>query len=367
MNTADTRVVTAVIVNYQSALDTGALVNNIKFRDIDQKVNNIIVVDNSGELPSDEPPFDNVQLLKPQVNIGYGAAVNLAAKQTDNRWLLILNPDIKLQKNSLENLLDAAQTLNTPLCGPRFYWDDECRFQLPPALGHPLWLLSDRHMPDRNLSEAANLSALSITRHERFWGEQAPFSEAVLSGACLLVDLDWFNKNNMPIFDEAFFLYYEDTDLCGRLMRKGIMPVCVPDAAVVHYWNQSGEPPEGKAELMAKSEKIFLDRYYPNGAPPLPAGTHSERQNNLNDLGKASNPTAFTLPEDTVLLDVGVQLDFLVFARTRLDKTSFSFPEAMWQRMRDGHYYLRVGNSGGRFMQYWHFEKVSPQGNKTNE
>jgi len=299
--------VTAAIVNYGNSKDTAALVSRLK-----DQVSDTIIIDNSNDIDQDQPEFQNTRVITPAHNIGFGAAINLAAKSLKTRWLLILNPDVRLQRNCLKHLLDASKQLRAPLCGPRFYWDDACTLQLPPALGHPLWLLSDRHIPNQGLSENPDLSQLAQARHVRFWKEKVPFSEPVLSGACLLADNHWFMQQNMPIFDEDFFLYYEDTDLCGRLMRKGVIPVCVAQAKAVHYWNQSAEPPESKA-----------------------------------------------LPEEACYIDIGVQEDFIVFARATPKADAFTFSNTMWNRLRDGHYFLRAVNENGQFLQFWQFVKES--------
>ena len=349
---SDTRLdVTAAIINYGSCRDTADLCTRIE-----PLVKNIIVVDNSNDIESGHAIHDIAQVITPLKNIGFGAAANLAAKQASTRWVLLLNPDVRLKRNCLKHLVEASQNLHAPLCGPRFYWDDACTLQLPPALGHPLWLLSDRHTPHSNVTESSNLSTLAISRHERFWNEQAPFSEPVLSGACLLVDNTWFTENSMPIFDEEFFLYYEDTDLCGRLMRKGVMPVCVAGATAVHYWNQSAEPPESKSILMQESEKRFLDKYYPNGAPPLP---QTQSNNEFTDLGTQDESLALILPRETACLDIGVQEDFIVFARAIVKQPTFAFTKSMWRRLRDGSYYFRALNKDGQPVQFWKWEKTS--------
>lgn len=341
--------VSAVIINYGSRRDTAELAGKLE-----SQVRNILIVDNSNEIDGTDPAFRGTEVITPMENLGFGAAVNLAARQIDTRWLLVLNPDVRLRRNCLKYLLEASSQLHAPLCGPRFYWDDACKFELPPALGHPLWLLSDRNIHDQHLAESADLTALALARHKRFWSEASPFSEPVLSGACLLVDNQWFTQNKMPVFDEDFFLYYEDTDLCGRLMRKGVMPICVANAYAVHYWNQSSEPPAGKAELMRASEKIFLKKYYPNGAPALPA---RQVVPEIAELGSFTSPPALILPRDTTFLDVGAQDDFIVFARTAVSQPAFGFSREMWRRIRPGDYYFRALSAAGKTLALWHWRK----------
>jgi len=340
--------VTAAIINYGSSDDTAALIASLL-----PDVASIIVVDNSGDLPDDER-FSSATIIRPRHNLGFGAATNRAAAQASTRWLLILNPDVRLTEGSLEQLVAASRELHAPLCGPRFYWDEDCTLQLPPALGHPLWLLSDRNLPHNSISAEPDITQLAMARHERFWKEQGTFTEPVLSGACLLVDNTWFRENRTAIFDEAFFLYYEDTDLCGRLMRKGIMPVCVADASAVHFWNQSSEPPEGKAVLMKASEKIFLDRYYPNGAPPLPLSKNTPA---FTDLGSMLESPVLDVPPGCLKIDLGVQEDFIVFVRARNPGPTFKFNTPMWQRIRPGTYYMRAVDAQGNARAHWRWMK----------
>lgn len=341
--------VTAVIINYGSRKDCAELAKSLE-----HEVCQIIVVDNSSEIVHDDPAFRHTRVITPAANIGFGAAANLAARQCQTRWLLVMNPDVRLLPNCIIHMLDAAEQVHAPLCGPRFYWDDACTFQLPPALGHPLWLFSDRHMPDKNLAETTDVSTLAIARHKRFWSEQTPFSEPVLSGACLFFDHHWFTQNDMPLFDEDFFLYYEDTDLCGRLMRKGVMPICAPQAYAVHYWNQSSEPPEGKATLMSASETIFLRKYYPDGAPPMPPGKPAPE---IISLGHIDATLTLDLPAGTRHLDFGVQDNFIVFARTDIEQDVFMFSADLWQRITPGTYYFRAVDADNSTLACWQWQK----------
>ena len=341
--------ITAVIINYGSLKDTTDLVGKLE-----SHVKKIIVVDNSNDISSDNPLHQSTEVITPLKNIGFGKAANLAASHIETRWLLILNPDVRFKKNTLKHLLDASVQMHAPLCGPRFYWDDACTLQLPPALGHPLRLLSDKQVNNRTLPDEINLSELAIARHEAFWKKKTSFPEPVLSGACLLADNDWFKQNKMPIFDEDFFLYYEDTDLCARLVRKGVMPICVAQATAIHYWNQSSEPPKGKAGLMRASEKLFLDKYYPNGAPPLP---QSDQNDEFTDLGNFESPPALLLPSNTRHLDIGAQSDFIVFIRAAVEQSSFTFSRTMWRRIRNGNYYFRAVDQDGNSLQFWRWTK----------
>src|SRR5690606_20622589 len=288
--------ITAVIVNYGSPDDTVGLA-----RALEGQVARILAVDNSGDLTAVPHAPAGLEILSPGRNLGYGAAVNLAAAQCATRWLLVLNPDVRPLDDCIDQLWQAARQHDAPLAGPRFYWDDACDFLLPPALGYSQPQLFSQHLHAAGAIAHYSLARQDLARHEAFWQRQEPFVEPFLSGACLLVDLDWFRAQGEPVFDERFFLYYEDTDLCARLLGHGRPPLCVPAARAVHYWNQAPQPAQGKLQLMMESEARYRAKFY---SQPLPRPAIEQRYTPPSqDLGEHRDSPQFDLPAGTARLD----------------------------------------------------------------
>jgi GT2 family glycosyltransferase len=366
-NNAARTAITAAIVNYGSPDDTVRLAKLLQ-----TQVARVIVVDNSGdvEAPATPPakstvrwwsarPAPAFELLNPGRNLGYGAAVNLAAARATTRWLLLLNPDTRPLDDCIGALLEAALAHQAPLCGPRFYWDDARQFLLPPALGYTQWLGFAYHCHGSGDIDHHSLALAHAARHDAHWLRREPFAEPFLSGALMLVDLQWFRAHQEPVFDERFFLYYEDTDLCARLLRHGQFPLCVPTASAVHYWNQAPEPPAGKQQLMQASEAIYREKFFPEPLP-LPALPPRFAPASV-DLGDyAQSAPLFPLPAGTARLDLGMEPNFMQYMQTVARGAQFRIPDQLWQQLKAGAYHARARDSAGRFLGQWHWRKQQP-------
>jgi GT2 family glycosyltransferase len=346
-------------------------------------VSQVVVFDNGSATPLSwtEGP---VRIMSTGRNLGFGAAVNRAFAATSADHILLLNPDVRIGAASLDRLLLAAQSYRCPLVGPRYYWDDERLFRLPPATGALPWLAVGAGEP-HTLEGSLRSQAWAIY-HDHHWAQQSPFRLPFLPGACLLLSRDWLMARGR-VFDERFFLYFEDTDLCMDALAQGWQPLCVPGAEVIHYWNQSREPEKGKSELMAEAGRLFHQKHAtrvwgvtspsPGLAPPIPRPASE-------DLGllHIAPRLSLTSPWPRATLEVAVGGDFVPFAQARLGPEGLTpwcyrdpgagdlgpavkaspeggdalqFPPSVWGRMRAGHYHLRVRGADGRGMKQWRF------------
>ena len=176
----------------------------------------------------------NVRLLEAGSNLGYGKGMNLgAANADDSEWLLLSNPDLSFSEGAVDELLRVAnESPNVGVVGPliltpsgEIYPSARRLPSLRNGVGHavfsPFWrgnpwtaaYLADRENPPR--------------QREAGW----------LSGACLLVRRDAFDE--IGGFDDKFFMYFEDVDLCARIARTGRRIIYAPSAAVTHIGGQS--------------------------------------------------------------------------------------------------------------------------------
>jgi GT2 family glycosyltransferase len=163
---------TAIIVSYTSAWVVKNCINSI------EKKTSIIVVDNSNDykLKSDlENSYKNLKVIINHQNKGFGNAANLAALQSDSKYLLFLGPDTKLEKKAISNLNQIAKNLN----------DD-------------FGVL----LPSENKLKKKRITLLKKPR-----------------GAALMFIMKK-KFTELKGFDENFFLYYEDMDLISRFIKK---------------------------------------------------------------------------------------------------------------------------------------------------
>jgi N-acetylglucosaminyl-diphospho-decaprenol L-rhamnosyltransferase len=221
--------VSVVIVNYESGSTLARCVQGWS----DEGPTGLVVVDNGstdGSVDQVSGQFPEVEILRPGRNLGYGAAANRGVAATDTRWVLVGNPDLEVHPGALAIL--AATLSADPGCalvGPLI--------RTPAGDRYP----SARQFP--SLVDAAGHAALGIIApHNRFTrtyqqshlDSQGTATSIVdwVSGACFLVRRDAFEQ--VGGFDEAYFMYAEDVDLCWRLGRAGWRVAYAPDAEVTH-------------------------------------------------------------------------------------------------------------------------------------
>lgn len=363
--------VAAIIVNYYTSKYLPDLINDlVKLKEIDQ----VFVVDNSGEVEASliqrqlsREKFTIVELLKPGKNIGFGAGINLAAVRASSEYFLVINPDVRLFPGCLDSLLSAARRYGAVLTGPRFYWDEKKNYRLPPSQGASSWLDYAFDTANSNRLQFEHLSYYWQVCHERFWDQMSPFVEMFLSGACLLVQRQWAMKNDSNVFDERFFLYYEDNDISLRALFDGVPPLCIPTAEALHYYDQSPAPNKSKGDLMTQSFEQFCKKYYGN------VTFHSKKTDHylpeINDIGQINTALSLDLnmfdPVGSLYFEIGVNPLFVPFVQTEFlmgghGKTTgvFVLDENIWSRLTKGNYYGRLRDSIKGTLKIWKWEKL---------
>ncbi len=153
-----------------------------------------------------------VRLVEAGRNLGFGAACNLAAAKSTGRHLLLLNPDAWIDGESLRRLVEAQESdPRLGVAAPALRYPDGSRqFVWSPPVGVP----GEAIQRFRNRFERSGWNHGLLPRLLR------PFVGAGWhTAACLLVLRSAFEE--VGGFDEGFFLYFEDADLCLRLRRAG--------------------------------------------------------------------------------------------------------------------------------------------------
>lgn len=184
--------------------------------------------------------YPHARLFERDVNGGFGTGHNFLASQTDARYLLILNPDVTfIEPATSARLLHAlSDNPGASVVGPKLVdaggqpqrWDHGrlhgVRAQVSLRGGHSHWRASDRRL-----------------------------QVAWVSGAVMLIPRDAFDA--VGGFDERFFLYKEDEDLCLRLRLGGAQVLYEPAVTVRHRGSVVARRPEE----LARSERYFIEKH----------------------------------------------------------------------------------------------------------
>ncbi len=204
----------------------------------------IMVVDNASTDGSPEmidAEFPEVLLLRSEVNLGFGAANNLALESASGRYFVLLNSDAFLTPGALGRAIRHMD--ETPKCG----------------LGGSRLVGRDgsAQPSSRCFHSVVNdflvLSGLAgrypksrfFGRFDRTWADpDAPACVDWVPGAFCILRPEALRR--VGLFDPAFFLYYEEVDLCLRLKRAGFSIWFWPDVIIVHI---GGESSRGRTDL----------------------------------------------------------------------------------------------------------------------
>ncbi len=226
----------AILVNYNDARHLEACLGALTV-ELAGKSAEIIVVDNAstdGSRTILSSRFPAVKTIANAANEGFARANNRGVRESRGEVLLFLNTDTVIQAGALSRLLETlASAPEIGACGPALIRGDG-RFQV--SFGRPVSFFGQ--LVQKSLLNPYYARALkhSKTRKSR--------RTAWLSAACLLFRRRAFEQAGG--FDENFFIYFEDIDLCRRTVKAGWRLVFDPAARVFH---------EGGATTAARPEK----------------------------------------------------------------------------------------------------------------
>lgn len=223
----------------------------------------IVVVDNASTDGSLEHLKDQpaVRVVRNARNVGFGAACNQGAAASSAPWILFLNPDCRLAPGVVEALVvEADRWPDCVAVGPRI--EDPDGSTQGSARGDPTMLAG---VAGRTGWITHRLPSSQVVARQVIWPhELEPGSSSMtvdwLSGACLLVRRVAFEA--VGGFDESFFLYWEDADLCRRLRTRGGHVRYVPGVTVQHVVGQSSRhAPEAALRAFHASAYHYYTRW----------------------------------------------------------------------------------------------------------
>ena len=246
--------ISIIIVNYNTA---GLLQNcihsildNTKGLDCE-----VIVVDNhstDGSQNMLRKMFPQVLLFHNKENLGFSRANNLGYSHSKGKYLLFLNSDTLILDSAIEKMINYLKAHpQVGLVGPK--------------------ILNYQHQPTRSYMRFLDIKTLFLgSKYFKFFFDvekyrmhfsSYDFSSIQhvpwVSGACLMVKRNIFQKAGL--FDESYFLYFEDMDLCLQIQNLGYRIVYLPTAGIVHLFGGSSS---GRSEQLNQVHKNSMLIYF---------------------------------------------------------------------------------------------------------
>jgi GT2 family glycosyltransferase len=260
--------VSVVIVNYRTAALTMRAIRSA----LEGGVDDVVVIDNaSGDEIKDRVSDlgdGRVRLLESDSNVGFGMAANRGAAVATGDVVLFLNSDAVVMPDAPALLASEIERhALRALAGPSVRYPDGRLQRSVGLLPKPADLAIRALGLHRIGVRAASLPVVgSLVRRSGVAREYAaatspsPSDVSMISGACLAVSRERFRT--LGGFDERYFMYFEDADLCRRAVANGWRLRFVPAALVEHQVAGSTGRDYHFGPLHGPSMVVYLDRWY---------------------------------------------------------------------------------------------------------
>ena len=253
--------ISIIIVSYNVKDYISQCIRSIYKSNLNQNDYEIIVVDNDshdGSINEIQDNFNKVILHANDSNKGFSKAVNKGLSLAKGEYVCILNPDVIIQENTLSHLLDfCSKKTNLGAVGPKILNSDgtiqhSCKRSFPTPFNSISRLLGlDRLFPKSKIFGSYNLTYLNTDiEHE----------VDVLSGAFMLVPMQVFKE--IGGFDERFFMFGEDIDICHRIKEAGYKVYYTPISEIIHYKGESVKnAPFDMINVFYSAMDIYFKKY----------------------------------------------------------------------------------------------------------
>lgn len=212
-----------------------------------ESYNNIILIDNNSGKETIETIEKYRKILKKgnfilkrnNKNLGYAKALNQGIALSKSPFLVFANLDIEFMENWLPPLIEQLKKPEVAFVGPKIY-DSKGRLN------------------------SCGIGGTEKKRYHRGWGKkdrgQYDRIEEVISvsGALFASKRDIFNK--IGLFDENFFLYFEETEMHIRARRAGYKIIYTPHSRIIHYLGKSPKRNDSVKKWFKQSEEYFKQK-----------------------------------------------------------------------------------------------------------
>jgi GT2 family glycosyltransferase len=221
----------------------------------------VFVVDNAsvdGSADMVEEKFPQVHLLRNECNTGFAAGNNVALREVQGRYVLLLNTDTIVRRDTFKYLISFMEehpqvgAVGCKILNPdgTLQLDSRRGFPTPIAAFCKMSGLS-RLLPDHPTIARYNMTFLDPEKRAEV---------DVISGSCMLVRKEAMDE--VGLLDEDYFMYGEDIDWCYRIHRAGWKIFYIPDTEIVHFRGESGRGvPLRVLYRKSKAMSIFVDKH----------------------------------------------------------------------------------------------------------
>ena len=240
--------ISVIIVNYRSERCLGECVASVYAKFAEKITFEIIIVNNDpdAELTEIRKSFPDAKIISAGKNLGFGAGCNLGAASSSGDIFLFLNPDAQIYSENIQEI--------TSLFGK------------DPSLGIIGSRITRANGRVQKWSAGYEIDLINIVRNNlqmpksaKIWNAERPTPAHWVSGTALFIRNDLFKK--LGGFDENFFMYFEDMDLCKRAGELEQKVVYCPNFTVTHSGGKSYSEKNVQKNDYYRSQEYYFKKH----------------------------------------------------------------------------------------------------------
>jgi len=199
--------------------------------------------------------FPQITLIENQTNIGFGRGNNVAINKSNGNYVLLINPDILIVEPCLKKMIKSLETLpQAGVIGCKLVNIDgsiqKSYFEkFPTPISELFWGMMLHKIFNYPLYSTTNITSNT----EIAW----------IVGGCMMLRREVIAE--LKGFDERFFMYGEDIDLCFRIKNMGLKSYYLPNIKMLHYHGVSSKKQKKRyfaAVMQREAMKIFMEKHY---------------------------------------------------------------------------------------------------------
>ncbi|MCB0722824.1 MAG: glycosyltransferase [Ignavibacteriae bacterium] len=230
--------VSIVIVNYNVKDLVDNCISSIYKANTENHSLEVFLVDNNsidGSAQFIREKYSGVEVIENEENVGFSKANNVALRKASGKYILILNPDTILEEGTYSRMIrfceenPDAGAVTSKLILANGQLDSACKRSFPtPSVAIPRMLGLSKLFPNSRLFGRYNLTYLD---------ENKTHVVDAICGAFMFIPKTALDKAGL--FDEDYFMYGEDLDLCFRITKSGYRIYYYPDVTTIHLKGSS--------------------------------------------------------------------------------------------------------------------------------
>ena len=256
-------ILTIIIVNYNSKKVLYDCLNSIKDSGFNGKYEILVVDNNSSENIKDlENAFPWVNYYYNSSNLGFGAANNIGIKKSTGKFVLLLNPDTVINKDSLAPMIEYLNNHDdVGIVGCKIFdktGEIERSTHSFPSLAKEFVHANEfikKMLSYESFSGLMLKKIFNSKSFESYWDHDSIKEVDHVTGACMMVKKEVIEK--VGLLDEAFFLYNEEVEWSYRIKKAGYKTIFLPDSNIIHLFGFSTKQRVQKQAI----NKLLVERY----------------------------------------------------------------------------------------------------------